>query len=115
LNNYYLWKETYPERRAEASSNYQKKNRAYYAEYRARRRFSEQQATPSWSDISKLHEVYKKAKELGLEVDHIIPLKNELVCGLHVPDNLQLLSRTENAKKCNKFDIDVQVKVNANE
>lgn len=41
---------------------------------------------------------------VGLEVDHILPLKNEMVSGLHVPWNLQYLTRTQNAKKSNAFD-----------
>lgn len=40
----------------------------------------------------------------GLEVDHIIPIKNDLVCGLHVPWNMHYVTRSENARKSNFFD-----------
>ena len=70
-------------------------------------------ATPFWltkTHYDQIEEVFNKANLLELEnnqkysVDHIIPLQNHLVCGLHVPWNLQILTSSENSSKKNKFD-----------
>ena len=70
-------------------------------------------ATPSWADKSKIESIYEKAAMLNklhpdkkYEVDHIIPLKNKLVCGLHTHDNMQILLASENRAKKNNFFID---------
>lgn len=81
----------------------QKKNSAYYAMKCAERRSAKKQATPLWFDEEAVKIVYEKAKKLKMQVDHIVPLQSELVCGLHTWDNLQLLKRRENLKKSNSF------------
>jgi 5-methylcytosine-specific restriction endonuclease McrA len=84
------------------------KLRAAWAKYHA----SKIQATPAWLTSSHLEEIesfYALAKELQwltsdtLEVDHIVPLQGDNVCGLHVPWNLQVLAATLNRRKGNRF------------
>lgn len=60
------------------------------------------QRAPIWADKPAISVVYRKARELGMAVDHIVPLKHPLVCGLHVWANLQLLDRTLNSSKGNR-------------
>ncbi len=57
---------------------------------------------PLWADHEKIDEIYRNKPD-GYEVDHIIPLQGKNVSGLHVHNNLQYLSPTENKSKGNKF------------
>ena len=76
-----------------------------------KQRFVNENATPAWADKRKIREIYEKARELtestGIphEVDHIVPLTNKSVCGLHVESNLQILPQQENRKKYNTFNV----------
>ena len=71
---------------------------------RAARRARELLATPAWACRRTIADFYIEAKYQSMQVDHIVPLKHPLVCGLHVEDNLQLLTSIENRKKHNLFD-----------
>ena len=86
-----------------------------YAVNCAKRRYRCMQSTPVWltnDDKNSIASFYILAKELGkaaelkFHVDHIIPLKHDLVCGLHVPWNLQVLTAKENCSKHNKFTVE---------
>lgn len=63
---------------------------------------------PSWADKEKMKAIYTEARRLtdetGIphEVDHFYPLQGELVSGLHVESNLQILTMADNRKKGNK-------------
>lgn len=60
-------------------------------------------AIPAWADKQDIEDVYKEARYMGMVVDRIVPLRSKLVCGLHVWDNLQILSREYNNQKGNRF------------
>jgi hypothetical protein len=79
--------------------------------YQAQRRVSERKATPSWANKFFIQEIYELAalrrSLTGIEwhVDHIVPLRGETVCGLHVENNLRVIPAIVNIKKNNKLEI----------
>jgi 5-methylcytosine-specific restriction endonuclease McrA len=66
-------------------------------------------ATPTWAEAELIKQVYRKRDELSkvwnidLTVDHIIPIQSDTVCGLHCWANLQLIERSDNGRKHNKY------------
>lgn len=72
-------------------------------------RAAKKQRTASWANMEEIAVFYKTAKLLEMltdekwHVDHIIPLHGELVSGLHVETNLQLLKAQDNLSKQNSF------------
>jgi len=105
------WVKNNPEKyKVNAKKCYEKtklKRFAYQALARAKRR----NAVPKWFNSIKedVQKIYKEARtktlETGIphEVDHIIPLVSDYVCGLHVPNNLRVITRYENRSKQNKL------------
>lgn len=78
--------------------------------HEAKRRAAQLQRTPPWADMRAIRRVYAEAARLTREtgavhhVDHTIPLQGELVSGLHVHNNLQVLPASENIRKRNRFE-----------
>lgn len=69
-------------------------------------------ATPKWLQeyhYNAIKQIYKNCKllnkitKLKYSVDHVIPLAGKNVCGLHVPWNLQIITKSQNSKKGNKL------------
>lgn len=89
------------QRRADWANNPHCSARKYY------RRKDVKDRTPKWVDLNEVLEIYANCPK-GMVVDHIIPLRGVIdghiqVTGLHVPCNLQYLSKEENSKKYNKI------------
>jgi hypothetical protein len=87
---------------------YSRSERAKEDEKTVRRKRAKDLASPVWRDHEKILAIYRAAKLAtqitGIQhhVDHVVPLKSEIVCGLHNEFNLQILTATENLIKHNK-------------
>lgn len=76
----------------------------------ATRRFSRlRKASPKWVNFNEILQIYqgaeKKRADCGEDyhVDHIVPICNKNVMGLHVPWNLRIMKAKENIKKSNSI------------
>lgn len=102
----------------ENTKKYDKKNRSKKRKYNRdncfrktenhRRRMCPKDAVPGWFDLESVQKVYREVMKMnknGLDVtvDHIVPIKSPHVCGLHTLDNLQIITRSENSKKNNRW------------
>lgn len=68
--------------------------------------------TPAWlteAHHAEMLSFYEEARRISAEtginheVDHIAPLRSDVVCGLHVPWNMRVIPDSENQFKNNKF------------
>lgn len=108
-----IYRKNNAEKHRQCSRNWQKNNpsmcRANIVKYKA----SKINQTPKWLNFKQFEEIkqfYIQAREItdkfGIryEVDHIIPLRGKNVRGLHVPWNLQVITKKENCIKRNKIE-----------
>jgi 5-methylcytosine-specific restriction endonuclease McrA len=87
-------------------------NPEYYKALTSVRKRRHRAATPPWitqEQKLQMRQMYLEAQRLTkltgerYVVDHIVPLINDAVCGLHVPWNLRVMTQEENLKKSNKL------------
>lgn len=93
-----------------------KNTRAWYAENKWRhhahtraRNMRKRNAIPHWANLKAIGAIYKEAARrseiegVSYHVDHVVPLKHRLVCGLHCETNLQILPAVDNLRKRNSW------------
>lgn len=106
----YAWRKNNVEKIRAIDRRWKENNPGSYAERRA----AQIKATPSWANKFFIQEAYRLArlrtKITGVRwhVDHIVPLRSPLVCGLHVENNLQVILGIENERKGNKFSFEAR-------
>lgn len=94
---------------ADARRRYREAHKAEALESVNRRRAAKLLATPVWANRFFIREAYALAKLREKvcggkwHVDHIVPLRSELVCGLHVEHNLQVIPAAVNTAKHNRY------------
>jgi len=110
VSGYYKkWREKNREKHREYHRNYYHDNPGRKTQVLIsvrKRQAAKLSATPCWLSEEHIKEIgrfYIEAAMVGLTVDHIIPLQGVIVCGLHVPWNLQLMSHSDNSGKGNRF------------
>lgn len=91
------------EKRRKLLANWHEKNPHKAGQYKAQRKQATKLATPKWADHSLMADMYAEAEYFGLTVDHIIPLRSKLVCGLHCEANLAAISASDNSSKGNRW------------
>lgn len=91
---------------------YQKNNPHVYRATGSFRRARLRNATPPWitqqmrEEIKDFHaEAERREQETGIQfdVDHIVPLDGKIICGLHVPWNLRVITHSDNISRPKHF------------
>lgn len=103
------WADNNRERFREIHRGWSHRNEGKIYELNKFYKFTRRQRVPKWADKEKIRQIYAECyritqeTEIPHEVDHIVPSNSPIVSGLHVENNLQILTRTANRKKGNKF------------
>lgn len=102
------YRSTHREQKKVSTQKYAASNRHKLTAKENMRRAGKLRATPAWANKKAIEDFYFSAQMLGMHtgifyhVDHIVPLKSKLVCGLHCESNLQILPGAENISKGNR-------------
>lgn len=103
------WVSENKERHAANGRKWRAENTAKFRAITAKRRAFKKSSTPAWANEAYIEIFYQmrdeEAARLGVQVDvdHIVPLVSDIVCGLHCEHNLQLLVSKDNRAKSNKW------------
>lgn len=106
------WAENNRDKTKAAKDKWKHKNRDKHLEQSKLNKIARAKRVPKWVDVEDrwlINEAYNLARQrtklFGFlwHVDHIVPLRGSNVCGLHIINNLQVITAKENLHKLNKF------------
>jgi len=100
------------DKKAQYKRDWKERNTVWVrADTKARRR-KHRKAVPPWAtnkhkaEIRQLYQIaITMTRTTGEQyvVDHIYPLRSDVVCGLHIPWNLRVITQQENSRKSNSL------------
>ena len=105
------WAKVHPEQQLELQRTWNRAHPEKTRAWNAKRRAAKTRAAVPWADQRLIQFKYDLAARMTeatgyqWDVDHIIPLRHKLVCGLHVENNLQVITHTANIKKGNRVQL----------
>lgn len=104
-----VWRANNRQRTRDSLARWKRRHPHKVAAETRNRQASQLRAMPSFASTEAIAAVYESAerltKQTGVKhhVDHVVPLRHPLVCGLHVEWNLQAIPAIDNLKKGNRF------------
>lgn len=107
------WRQNNPEKSSLYTKKYVRRNLGKRNLWTSNYRQAKDKRIPKWLNQAHLFEIecvynYCTAlRQIGLDyhVDHIVPLRGEIVSGMHVPWNLQVIPKLKNLEKGNRYAI----------
>jgi hypothetical protein len=104
------WLKAWKARNPDRAREYRQERAPHYAALATKRRAACLNATPAWHETDAVEWLYldSATRPEASHVDHVIPLQNDIVCGLHCLANLEVIGAVENISKSNSFDQDAE-------
>ena len=103
------WRSANKGKMSELGRAWRASNRSWLTSMEGMRRSLKAKATPEWADEFIISEIYDladlRSRITGIpwQVDHIVPIKSRIVCGLHTDANLRVITALENSSKGNRW------------